>query len=252
MPGENIYDWSVTAANNDTADSLINWREGMARAAVNDSSRSMMAAIAKNRDLLNGSKVTGGTVNAQTFTSGYSFNSIPTIPAGVRVLLQIGPNLTNTGAATLNMDNLGAIPIKTETGTDIPPGVLIGNGYAEFRYDGTSWILLNRGGGGGGGGGRLAFVSATVLSYLPFNGGTIKIGGFLFDIPVAGIAGLANTAVFVNGVAAQNLAANTVYYVYAFNNGGAVTADFSTTGHATSSTLATLGPRSKAGTIAAR
>jgi len=38
MPGENYMSWSPTAANNDTADTAINWREGMARAAVNDNS----------------------------------------------------------------------------------------------------------------------------------------------------------------------------------------------------------------------
>jgi len=142
MPGENIYDWSTTAANNDTADALINWREGMARAAVNDSARSLMAAVAKNRDLVSGSITTGGTVNAQTFVSGYNFASIPTIPAGIRVVLKIGAGLTNTGATSLNMDNLGAIPIKSETGNDLVASMLVGGGYAEFRYDGTNWILL--------------------------------------------------------------------------------------------------------------
>jgi hypothetical protein len=33
MPGENIQDWSPTATSNATADSSINWAEGMARGA---------------------------------------------------------------------------------------------------------------------------------------------------------------------------------------------------------------------------
>ena len=70
----------------------------MPRAQVNNSARSQMAALAKFRDLLNGSIVTGGTVNAQTFTSGVGYTVVPT---GMRVMLKIGPLLTNTGATTL-------------------------------------------------------------------------------------------------------------------------------------------------------
>jgi chorismate mutase/prephenate dehydratase len=41
-----VYNWSTTAASNDTADSTINWREAQAPSTVNDSARAMMAAIA--------------------------------------------------------------------------------------------------------------------------------------------------------------------------------------------------------------
>src|SRR5262245_24121946 len=98
MPGENLMDWSVTAANNGTADSLIAWPEHQARASVNDSARSMMAAHAKSRDLNNGSITTSGAANAQTFTSGIGYTGV--VPTGLRVLLKIG--FTNTDAATLN------------------------------------------------------------------------------------------------------------------------------------------------------
>lgn len=141
MPGENIYDWSTTAADNDDADSLIDWQEGMARAAVNNSARSLMASHAKWRDLMNGSKVTGGTANAQTFTSGYGFTSIATIPNGLRVLLKIGPGLTNTDAATLNMDSLGPIAVKNRLGQELSPGLMPADSYAEVLYNGTNWIL---------------------------------------------------------------------------------------------------------------
>src|SRR5438874_1855744 len=70
--------------------------------------------------------------------------------------------------------------------------------------------------------GRLVYVSTTALSYLPFNGDLIKISGVLYQIPSGGIVGLANTGVYIDGVAAQNLAASTLYYVYAFNNRGVV------------------------------
>jgi hypothetical protein len=79
--------------------------------------------------------------------------------------------------------------------------------------------------------GRLAFSSTTALTFTPFMGDLIRINGAVFQIPSAGIAGGANTSVFVNGTGASNLAASTVYYVYAFSNSGTVTFDFRTDGN---------------------
>jgi hypothetical protein len=103
---------------------------------------------------------------------------------------------------------------------------------------------LSASGGGGSatytsiGAGRLTYVSATALLFAPYNGNQIKINGTYFDIPTAGIAGLANTSVFVNGTGSSNLAASTVYWVYAFSNAGTVTADFRTASTHTQSTTA--------------
>ena len=51
----------------------------------------------------------------------------------------------------------------------------------------------------------------------------------------------------MNGTGSFNIAANTLYYVYAFNNSGTVTADYSTTGHATSTTAGNVGTEIKSG-----
>ena len=138
MPGENIQDWSVTAANNGTADSLINFAEGQTRASMNDSARSLMAGVAKWRNLLNGSITTGGSANAQTFTSGISYTSVPT---GIVVRLKIGS--TNTGGATLNMDGIGFVGVLTMAGTALVGGELAAGAYVDLIYNGTNWILLN-------------------------------------------------------------------------------------------------------------
>jgi hypothetical protein len=95
--------------------------------------------------------------------------------------------------------------------------------------------------------GRLRWVSATQLSFTPYNGDRIKINGAFQAIPAAGIAGLSNTNVYVSGVSGQNLAANTTYYVYAFMNSGIITADFSITGHASSTTAGNVGVEIKIG-----
>lgn len=79
--------------------------------------------------------------------------------------------------------------------------------------------------------GRLTFVSATALKFAPFKGNKIQINGALYTIPNAGIAGLTTTSAFLNGIGSSSLAGNILYYVYAFNNSGTVTADFRTDGN---------------------
>jgi len=138
MPGEDIYSWSTTAATNATADTGINWAEGQARSSVNNSARSMMAAHAKNRNLTSGTIGTGGSADAQTFTSGVGYTSVP---AGLRVLLTI--NFTNTGPATLNMDGIGALPIVTGPGAAaLTAGMLVATTHAEFMHASGVWYLL--------------------------------------------------------------------------------------------------------------
>jgi hypothetical protein len=79
--------------------------------------------------------------------------------------------------------------------------------------------------------GRLVTVSATALSFPPYLGDRLRIQGVDYQIPNAGIA-IGNTGIRINGIAGQNLAANTLYYVYVFNNAGTLTVDFSPTGWA--------------------
>lgn len=94
---------------------------------------------------------------------------------------------------------------------------------------------------------KLALVSATQIKLSPYNGFDLLVNGVMFSIPAAGITA-ANTSVFVNGVAGQNLAALTLYYVYIFSNAGTLTVDFSTTSYATDvSTVGNIGVQIKSG-----
>lgn len=89
--------------------------------------------------------------------------------------------------------------------------------------------------------GVLTVSSTTQINFGPKNGNLIQIAGNYFQIPGAGITAN-NTSVFVNGVAAQNLAASTLYYVYVFNNSGTPTINFSsTTGHVVDTTAGNVG-----------
>jgi hypothetical protein len=96
-------------------------------------------------------------------------------------------------------------------------------------------------------GGYLKYVSATSLSFLPFRGSHIIINGVVYQIPTTGIVGLANTGIYIDGVAGQNLAANSLYRIYVFNNAGTLTADFSGAGHVTSNTSRNVGTEIKSG-----
>jgi hypothetical protein len=138
-PGEDYQSWSPTAIDNGSADPLITWVEGQTRASVNNSSRSEMAAHAKNRNLINGSIITAGSANAQTFQSGVSYTSIPT---GLVVKLKIGPSLTNTGSTTLNMDGIGDVLVQTAVGENLRGTELTAGSYSDFLYNGTNWVFL--------------------------------------------------------------------------------------------------------------
>jgi hypothetical protein len=151
-PGEDIQSWSVTAADNGSADPLINWAEGQTRASVNNSSRSEMAAHAKDRNLRNGSIVTTGASNAQAFLSGLNYTSVPT---GLVVKLKVGPG--NSGSTTLNMDGTGGRLVKMHDGQNMAGGEFIPGAYVDLLFNGEYWVFLgseafidNRLTGGGG------------------------------------------------------------------------------------------------------
>ena len=94
--------------------------------------------------------------------------------------------------------------------------------------------------GTGHGACRLSVVSSTQIMLSPFGGNLLQINGALYQIPSSGIT--ANTTgTYVNGVAGQNLTANTTYDVFVFNNSGTLTLDFVTTGHMTDTTAGNIG-----------
>jgi hypothetical protein len=88
-----VYTWSTTAANNATADSTINWAEGMAPSAVNDSARAQMAAEKRFfNDALSMGHTTGETSTAYTLTTDSGFDSLAHLDKQV---LTFVPNVTS-------------------------------------------------------------------------------------------------------------------------------------------------------------
>lgn len=134
--------WSQTAASNATADSNINWAEGQAPSSVNDSSRAMMAAIAKFRDDNAGSLTTGGTSTAYTLTTNATFASLTELSGNT---LTVRFNATNGAAPTLNVDSLGAKNIQTASGTAVATGALLADSVHRLTYDNSipAFLLQN-------------------------------------------------------------------------------------------------------------
>ena len=100
-----FWKWSRTASSNANADSTVNWAEGMAPSAVNDSARAMMARTAEWRDDISGTLTTGGTSTAYTLASNQGFDNFADMNGAMVAFV---PHTTNGATVTLNVDGLGA------------------------------------------------------------------------------------------------------------------------------------------------
>src|SRR2546430_705143 len=116
-----LYKWSKTAANNATADSTINWAEGMAPSAVNDSARAEMAAVAKWRDDISGTlSGTLAVTGASTFTGATTHNGGLTSTTGIF-----------SGVLTQQATSYGMLAIGTTAQRPGSPAA------GQFRYNST-------------------------------------------------------------------------------------------------------------------
>jgi len=134
-----VINWSQTAASNATADTSIDWREGMPPSGVNDSGRAMMASVAKYRDDNSGLLLTAGNAIAYTVATNQGYALTPGIS------ITFTPNNTNGATATtLNVDGLGAKPLRSAPNAELPIGTIIaGTPYSAtyFASNSGEWIL---------------------------------------------------------------------------------------------------------------
>jgi len=135
-----FYNWSRTAGNNASADATINWAEGQAPSSVNDSARAMMASTAAFRDDISGAIVTGGSSTAYTVTSYQIFDTLAHM---ANQMIAFTPHTTNGATVTLNVDGLGAKPLRTSTGVELLAGSLVaGTPYvATYNNSDAVWYL---------------------------------------------------------------------------------------------------------------
>jgi microcystin-dependent protein len=135
-----FWKWSQTASSNGTADSTCPFPEGMAPSAVNDGVRGAMAALAKYRDDIAGLTVTAGTSTAYTFGSFQVFDSFAHMNGA---MIAFAPHATNGATVTINVDGLGAKPLRTAPGVELLAGTIVqGTPYAATYNNSTGeWIL---------------------------------------------------------------------------------------------------------------
>jgi microcystin-dependent protein len=138
-----FFMWSQTAAANATADSSVNYQEGQSPSSLNDSARGAMASLAKWRDDISGAIVTTGTSTAYTVSSYSSFDTLIHLNGQ---MIAFTPHATNTGTITLNVDSIGAKPLRSSPGVELPSGSLIlGTPYIA-TYNNTDSAFYLQGG----------------------------------------------------------------------------------------------------------
>jgi microcystin-dependent protein len=135
-----FWKWSRTASANATADSTCPFPEGMAPSAVNDGVRGAMAAAAKHRDDIAGAIVTGGTSTAYTVSSYQVFDGLAHMDGA---MIAFTPHATNGATVTLNVDGLGAKPLRSAQGVELPAGTLVQTAPYVALYNNTdgAWYL---------------------------------------------------------------------------------------------------------------
>lgn len=135
-----VSSWSKTAATNASADSAVNWSEGMPPSAVNDSARGMMASVAKWRDDISGTITTGGSSTAFTVASNQGFASLAALSGA---LIAFIPHATSGASPTLNVDGLGAKAINASPSVAVSTGSLVlGVPYLVTYINATTEFIL--------------------------------------------------------------------------------------------------------------
>ncbi len=143
MPTQGVMQWSKTSATNATADDAVNWAEGMAPSAVNNSARAEMASVAMWRDDISGTLTTGGTNTAYTLTTNATFATAAEMSGA---LLCIIPHTTSGAAPTLAVDGLTARQIRSATGVNIGAGSIVaGTPYHLTYIHATTEFILHGG-----------------------------------------------------------------------------------------------------------
>lgn len=135
-----FYRWSETAASNASADPTINYSEGQAPSSINDSARSLMAALRMWGTDISGSIVTSGTSTAYALSSHSVFDSLAHMDGQA---IAFTPHTTNGATVTLNVDGLGAKPLRAQPSVDLQSGILIqGTPYAALYNNSDAAFYL--------------------------------------------------------------------------------------------------------------
>lgn len=133
-----VTSWSTSPSSNNAAPPN-GWPESMAAAAVNDTARQMMADLVREFQV-NAVRVLASVAGTNTIT-GSMTPDLTSYSTGMMVIFT--PANNSTGAATLNIDSLGAKSIVKGDGTALESGDLQASTIHALMYDGTNFVLLN-------------------------------------------------------------------------------------------------------------
>ena len=95
------------------------------------------SAIALINDTFNIAYATGGSSNAYTVTSGFSLSSVPT-----NSLWCVVPDRNNTGAATLNIDSIGAVAWEDAESAALVADDIQSGVACVLHYNGTEFRTI--------------------------------------------------------------------------------------------------------------
>ena len=183
--------WDDTDASNTAIDGH-DISENCIPNGLNNAMRAWRGSLARLFHSLTGQKVTAGTADAQTLTTGLSLSGMPEAIVGFTA----GASLTNTGACTLAVDSMGVVSVKVPDGAgalaDPVAGAISAGGIYIASYDTTAgvWVLIN------------PSVLGALSNYLPLAGGaltgalTARGGSITATGGVAGASDMATTATF--------------------------------------------------------
>jgi len=150
MPDISQSTWSETDSANNAAPPN-GWPEGQAPSSVNDCARMMMGAVKRSwdRDHAASGVTVGGTPNAVALTYGQGPSAYL---QGEKFAFKAAA--ANTGAATLNVNGLGAKNVFRRM-IGGPPAALVGGEWqpgdlVDVEYDGTQFLLMTPAAGTGG------------------------------------------------------------------------------------------------------
>lgn len=192
---QGIQSWSTTAADNGNADANINYVEGSGfkMPAINNSGRAVMSALAAFYDAIGGGCTYGGSSNAYTVTQ-------PAVGAwsayAEGLIIGLEANHTNNGAATVNVDGLGAKSIVKSANTAVASGDIVSGAFYLLRYDGTNFQIV--------GGAAATFqpldATLTALAALSYTSGTL-----IPTLTAADTFALVDAATFVRTTGDQSI-----------------------------------------------
>ena len=186
--------YSETDASNSTGTDP-GWPEGMAPSRVNDAARALQGALKRDWDRRGPTVTSAGT---DTITLTYSVAPTAYVQGDTYCFKAGG---TNTGAATVNVNSLGAKSIKKGAagGTALAAGDITSGGVACLQYDGTNMVMVSPAWASSGG------TVTSVACGTGLSGGTITTTGTCSITAPVSIALGGTNATSASGTALDNI-----------------------------------------------